>query len=276
MTHVVNHTLTMIEQEKLPEWIDRFNNNDLKGRELREFIELMKQNPELRREVKLDKDLNDILADTDILELREKVGKCKIPKESNHMRLPIFFLAASITILIGLAIFAFLWMKHDDETMMKTAFPFFYPSDSSAFKDKIPDDEQMALDIAAFDSILILQKQKESKTDNKLLLSNNYTPYPPYESMVGEVSRAISFRLIKPAATGTFATGNLITFAWETTSILSVIITITDNKGKSLFVSNPINGKKFLYNTSKLAKGLYYVKFISNDEIVYFGKFTLQ
>lgn len=266
----------MIEQEKLPEWIDRFNNNDLKGKELKEFVELMKQNPELRREVKLDKDLNEILADTDILELREKVGKCKIPKESKHMGLPIFFLAASITILIGLAIFAFLWIRQDDETMMKTAFPFFYPSDSSAFKDDLPDDEQMALDIAAFDSISRRQKQLESNSGNKIVLTDNYKPYPPYESMVGEVSRAISFKLIKPVASGTFTKGSVMTFSWETASVLSVTIAITDNKGKSIFISNPINGKNFLFATSKLTKGLYYVKIISNDEIVYFGKFTLQ
>ena len=108
----------MIEQEKLPEMIDRFNNKDLHGKELKEFIELMKQDPELRLEVKLDKDLNEILSDSDILELREKVLKCKIPKESNYMRLPILFLAASVTFLIGLAIFVFFM----DETRWRRTF----------------------------------------------------------------------------------------------------------------------------------------------------------
>jgi len=266
----------MIEQEKLPEWIDRFNNNDLKGKELKEFLELMKQNPELRREVKLDKDLNEALADTDILELREKVEKCKIPNESNHMSFPIFFLAASITILIGLAIFAFLWIRQDDDSMMNTAFPFFSPSDSSVFTDNLPDDKQMALDIAAYDSMTSRQKKSESKAGNNILIAENYKPYPPYESMVGEVSRAISFKLIKPVASDTFRKGSVITFSWETASVLSVTITITDNKGKSIFVSQPINGKKFLFETEKQTEGLYYVKIISNDEIVYFGKFTLQ
>jgi hypothetical protein len=266
----------MIEQEKLPEWIDRFNNNDLKGKELKEFLELMKQNPELRREVNLDKDLNEALADTDILELREKVLKCKIPRETNHMRLPILFLAASSTILIGLAVFAFLWMKQEDDTMIKTAFPFFYPPDSSAIKNNLPEDEQMALDIAAYDSLKSIQKQSGNQSGSKILLTDNYKTYPPYESMVGEVSRAISFKLIKPGASGTFRKGSVIAFIWETASVLSVTITITDNKGKSIFVSDTINGKKFLFDTVKLTDGLYYVKIISNDEIVYFGKFTLQ
>jgi hypothetical protein len=266
----------MNEQDKLPEWIDRFNNNDLHGNELKDFLELMNQNPELRSEVKLDKELNETLADTDIIELRKIIAKYKIPEETNHIRLPIFFLAASITILIGLGIFVFIWMRQDNNTFMKTAYPL-YPSDTSIFGDKkLANDEQAALNRATFDSIARLSKQGDLKTNDKLLLTDNYKPYPPYESMVGEVIRTTNFKLIKPSVSDTFAKGSVMTFSWEGESFVLITITITDNKGKSLFVSRPIDGKKFLFNTSKLAGGLYYVKFINNDEIVYFGKFTLK
>jgi hypothetical protein len=266
----------MNEHEKLPEWIDRFNNKDLHGKELKEFLELVKQNPELRREVKLDKELNEILADKEIIELRKKIIKYKIPKESNHNWLPIFFLAASITIFIGLAIFVYLWLRQDDDIIMKTDYTY-NPSDTSIYRKKeITGEEQVALDRATFDSLASRKKQGVIKTKDEILLTDNYQPYPPYESMVGEVSRAINFKLIKPSASDTFRKRSVIPFSWETGSFLSITIIITDNKGQSLFVSQPINGKKFLYNTSKLTEGLYYVKFIYNDEIVYFGKFTLQ
>ena len=265
----------MNEQEKIPEWIDRFNINDLHGEELKEFLELMKQNPELRREVKLDKELNEILADTDTNELREKILKYKIPEESNHLRLPIFLLAASITILIGLAIFAFFWMRENDDTIIKTADPFI-TSDTSIFSDKKLPDDEVVLPVATSDSITRRKNKENIDSDERLLLAENYKPYPPYESMVGEVSRSVNFKLIKPSVPETFRKGSVITFLWETGSFLSVTITITNNKAQSIFVSQPIRGKKFLFNTSKLTRGLYYVKFINNDEIVFFGKFTLQ
>ena len=266
----------MNEHEKLPEWIDRFNNKDLHGKELREFLELMKQNPELRREVKLDEELNEALADTDVIELRKKIVKYRIPKEGNHSWLPVFFLAASITILIGLAIFVYIWMKQADESIMKTNYTY-YPSDTSLInKKQLTNEERMTNGRVESDSVTSHKKPGDIKTDDKLLLADNYKPYPPYESMVGEVSRAVNFKLIKPYDSNTFRKGSLITFSWETASFVVVTITITDNKGQSLFVSQPIDDKKFLFNTSKLPEGLYYIKFIYNDEIVYFGKFTLQ
>jgi hypothetical protein len=152
-----------------------------------------------------------------------------------------------------------------------------YPYDTSPFKKRqFTDEEQIALDREAFDSMTSNKEKGDIKAGDKILLTDNYKPFPPYESMVGEVSRAINFKLIKPSAPANFVLGSVITFSWETELFLSVTITITDNKGQSFFVSRPINGKKFLFNTSKLTEGLYYVKFISNDEIVYFGKFTLQ
>ena len=176
----------MIEKEKLPEWIDRFNKKDLHGNELKEFLELMKQDPELRIEVKLDKELNEALADTDIIELRKKVGKCKIPKESNHMRLPILFLAASITILIGLAIFIYIWMRQADHTFMNTDYSHD-PYDTSVFKKRqFTDEEQIALDREAFDSMTSHKEKGNIKAGDKILLTDNYKPYPPYESMVGK------------------------------------------------------------------------------------------
>jgi hypothetical protein len=265
----------MNEHEKLPEWIDRFNKKDLHGNELKEFLELMKQDPELRREVKLDEDLNKILADADIIELRKKIIKYKIPKESKHIGLPIFFLAASITILIGFAFFVYWWMRKEDDPIIKSDYTFI--ADTSSFlKKQLTNEEQVAHDLATFDSIANRKKRGEIQPDDKILLSDNYRPYPPYESMVGEVNRAINFKLINPSVSDNFKKGSFITFRWETEALFSLIITITDNKGQSLFVSDPIKGKKFIYNTLNLSKGLYYVKFIYNDEIVFFTKFTLK
>jgi hypothetical protein len=267
--------LSMNKHDKLPEWIDRFNNKDLHGKELEEFLELMKQDPELRREVKLDEDLNKILTDNEIIELRKKLDKYRIPKESNRIGLPIIFLAASIVILIGLVALIFILMRHSDDATIKSDYT--YKSDTSSLgKNQLSYEEQLAVDLAIFDSIKTRQEQARKEPDDEFLLTDNYKPYPPYESMVGEVNRAIDFKLITPSASDNIRKASVIGFSWETKSVYPLVITVTDNKGQSLFVSDPIQGRKFSYNTSKLNEGLYYVKFILNDEIVYFAKFTLK
>jgi hypothetical protein len=265
----------MNENEKISEWIDRFNNHDLHGKELNEFLEMMKLNPELRREVKLDKELNEILADTDIIELRKKILKHKIPKESPHPGLHIFLLAASVTILIGLAILVYLWKRQGENEIRKTDYTHNPYDTSIILKDQLSGEEKLAHEIMTSDSTKSQKKKGNTKSNDKSLMADNYKPYPPYESMVGEVSRTTSFKLIKPSGNDTFRRGSVIAFNWETASSHSTTITITDNKGESCYVSRPIDGKKFLFDTSKLTGGLYYIKFICSDEIVCFAKFTL-
>jgi hypothetical protein len=275
MTPNVNHTCSMNNHEKIPEWIDRFNHKDLHGSELKEFLELMKQEPELRREVKLDKELNELLADDDLLELRKKLIRFKLPKENHPMRLPIFILAASIVILIGLTIFAYTWIIREDDPV-RTTDSFYYSGDSAIFRNEyLFDKEQIAYNSKSFDSIRNHQKLEEMIKNNEILLSENYQPYPAYESMVGEVNRAVNFKLLKPSLSDTLTRGDLLTFKWDTIASSHLTITISDNKGNPRFISQPLTEKEFHFNTSKLSKGLYYVKFINKNEIVYFSKFIL-
>jgi hypothetical protein len=102
----------MSDREKLPELIDRFNSGDLKGKELTAFLEMLRANPRLREEVRLDADLNNILADTDTIELRKKVlslKKHRQNRQSNDLRL--FLIAASLLLLIGLEVLLLLTKK---------------------------------------------------------------------------------------------------------------------------------------------------------------------
>jgi hypothetical protein len=276
MTPNVNRTLPMNENEKLAEWIVRFNNHDLHGEELKEFMDMMKQDPELRREINLDKDLNEILTETEIIELRKKLLKFRPPKETFNLGLHIFILAASVTLLIGLAFFVYLWRNQGNDAIMNTGNAF-NPSDTSIYSNyPLSHKEQVKPDDSTSDSLKDLMIQKGRNGANKTLLADNYKPYPPYESMVGEVSRTGNFKLINPSSSASFRKGNVISFIWETDDSHSLIIKMTDNKGELRFVSGSIDGKSFLFDTSKLAEGLYYVKFIYNDEIVCFIKFTLH
>jgi hypothetical protein len=276
MTPNVNRILPMNENDKLAEWIVRFNNHDLHGEELKEFMDMMKQDPELRREVNLDRDLNEILTETEIIELRKKLLKFRTPKETFNLGLHIYILAASVTLLIGLAVFVYLWRNQGNNAIMNTGNTF-NTSDTSRYSNYLlSNKEQVKPDDSTSDSLNDLTIQKGRNGAKKTLLADNYKPYPPYESMVGEVSRAGNFKLINPSASASFRKGNVISFIWETHDSHSLIIKMTDNKGELRFVSGSIDGKSFLFDTSKLAEGLYYVKFVYNDEIVCFIKFTLH
>jgi hypothetical protein len=266
----------MIEKEKLPEWIDRYNNNKLHGKDLEEFVELMKNNEELKLDVKLDKDLNEIIAESDVVELRRKIIKNKIPKESNGHGLSFFLFAASVTIVVGMAILAFILLRKTNDEIMNAESKFILADTVKITKKQLTPDEQIALDKATIDSIISRKNRGEIKTDEEKLLADNYMIFPPYEGLIGETSRAGYFKLLKPKIAGDLIKGSVVTFSWETILMNTFTITITNNKGQQVFVSPAITGKNFHFNTSELSGGLYYYKFIHNDEIIYFGKFTLH
>ena len=275
MTQNVNPICIMIDKDKLPEFIDRYNNNQLQGKELEEFVELMKQNPDLREEVKLDKDLNTILADYEIIELRRKLIKNRIPQETKGPDLSFFLFAATAAILIGLVIFGYIWLRKTDNEIMSLQHELNLDDTLSSVNQQLTFEEQIAIDRAAVDTLISRKKRGEIKPGNDLVLTDNYSEFQLYEGMTGEVSRTASFHLLSPKSIDSYSTGNPVTFRWESKSIKKVLIIIANNKGEQVFVSPVITGNTFQYHTSKLKGGLYYYKFVSNDEIVYFGKFVL-
>ena len=165
MTRNVNPICIMIDKDKLPEFIDRYNNNQLQGKELEEFVELMKQNPELREEVKLDQDLNTILADYEIIELRRKIIKNRIPPETKSPDLSFFLFAATAAILIGLAFFAYFWLRNTNNEIMSSQFKFNLDDTIRSAKKDLTFEEQIALDRAAVDTLISLKKREISKRE---------------------------------------------------------------------------------------------------------------
>jgi len=95
----------MSNREKVPEYIDRYNAGELKGEELQIFNEMLKSNPRLRDEVKLDSELNEILAQTDILEFRRTIlFEQKHYKKKKGPDLKSWLIAASLLLLIGIEV----------------------------------------------------------------------------------------------------------------------------------------------------------------------------
>ena len=98
----------MSDREKLPEWIDRFNNGELSGKELTSFLEMVQRDPRLSEEIRLDKELDSILKDEDLLEVRAKIRDISSRNlKRRGSRRKFYLMAASFLILIGAGTLAY-------------------------------------------------------------------------------------------------------------------------------------------------------------------------
>ena len=132
----------MIDKKKLPEFIERYNNKQLHGKDLEEFLEMLKNDPGLRLEVKLDKDLNEILAEPDVIEFRRKLIKNRIPEEKDGPGLSLYLFAASVALIISLAVLAFIWIRKSGHASLKTEYQFNLPDTNNIFKNQMENDDQ--------------------------------------------------------------------------------------------------------------------------------------
>src|ERR1039457_2840799 len=108
MIHEAKVLSFMNNIDQIHEWIDRFNNNELDGKELQEFQELLKYDPVLRSEVRLDKELNDMLQQEDLLALRKTIMKVRNDRGNRGPGKKIILLAASILILLIISVLLYL------------------------------------------------------------------------------------------------------------------------------------------------------------------------
>lgn len=264
----------MTDKENLPEWIDRFTNNELEGDELQKFIEMLRSDPELRKEVKLDHDLNVMLLDEDMLEFRKKLMSHL--KKDGHQRLSPgqLLLAATLLLLIGIGFLIYKTGLNGDMNIVNQKISMVNPD--SIDKDSIPD-----LQIAV--SSVKKKIDKDTLSDpgkpsvihrNQRILASNYIPYPAFESLVGTKMRSWEFLLVAPKQIR-IQKGSDIRFQWETRRELNVSLKIMDNRGNLVYDGKPGITKILEIKENKLNPGLYYFKFLANDEIIYFGKFEI-
>lgn len=264
----------MSDKEKLAEWIDRFTNNELEGEELQKFLEMLQSDPELREEVKLDHDLNDMLLDDDILEFRKKL-MMRMKKDGFEGFDPRqLLLAATLLLLIGIAFLLYY-------SGLKSELKSGKRNTSLVIPDSIVKHHLSILQNA--DSIL--KRKMEPDTINnpgktrvnpkrQLALASNFTPYPAFESLAGTAMRSWDFKLVAPKKLR-IPKGDALLFQWETKKEMVISLMIMDNKGNLVYERISGINKILEIRENTLIPGLYYFKFLENKEIIYFGKFEI-
>ncbi|MDP4280519.1 MAG: hypothetical protein Q8867_00075 [Bacteroidota bacterium] len=264
----------MNDKEKLFEWIDLFNQGNLKGKELKEFYSLLEKNPRLRAEVRMDKELNDYLSEEDILELREIFLKIKKEQENSRNCDPsIFFLAASFFLLIGL-VFSF----------------FFYDISCPEKQKKNKNINQIITTSKDSSEIICLnnthlfpesgKRRKPLKMTDRAtgvnLLSERLLPDPALESLVGIAMRNNFFKMELPEYDAQFSRNERIFFKWKNSERKEISLFILNNTGNQELNFPDIQEDTISFHAGSLMPGLYYYKIIEDEDIVHFGKFIIK
>ncbi|MCX6251884.1 MAG: hypothetical protein NTX61_14170 [Bacteroidetes bacterium] len=274
-----NGYLFMTQQDKIPEFIDKFNNDELSGAELTEFLELLRQSPELRAEVKLDKELNEILLETDILELRKKIIKVREGEAHKGSGRRIFLIAASVLVFISLSVALFLIFGSRERNDQ----PFrvnLNDANNSMINQK--DTAKKARGVNKEDHLVTTNNDLKENTSTfgkrgtENLVAANYAPFPAYENLVDAHFRSGDFRLIIPASVSRFHLSDSIQFKWESGVQHDLRLSIMDNKGNMVFESDHLSWNFLKVKKGSLKKGLFYFKFLNDNEIILFGKFIIE
>ena len=260
----------MINRGKLPELIDRFNNGELFGEELAAFQELLKSNPRLKNEVKLDKELNEILADSDLLEFRKtifSVQKKRLNKKGPGLQ--SYLLAASLLFFIGIEIFLF--MNNPRQNMLNRSGTV--TNNQPAIKEVLPGNstEKEQINLKA-------QDERKDKISHKAkqAIAASFKINPSLENIIGATRSAVSFKMESPKIGAILNENRVIVFRWSIHNVANNILKILDNSGSEVYTSGLIKEKSFTLSAGILKKGLYYYKIIEKDEIVFFGKFYIE
>jgi hypothetical protein len=260
----------MINRVKLPELIDRFNNGELSGDELTGFQELLKANSRLRNEVMLDKELNEILADSDLLEFRKtilSVQKKQLQKKGPGLQ--SYLLAASLLLFIGIEIFLFMHNPKQNMLNRSVAVTNNQPEIKGVIPGNNTEKEQITSKAQDESMGKISQKTKQA-------IVASFKTNPSFENIIGATRNAVSFKMEVPKMGAHLRENRAIVFRWSMDNQAKNILRILDNSGSEVYTSGFIEEKNYTLSPGILKKGLFYYKIIEKDEIVFFGKFYVE
>ena len=132
------------------ETIDKYLSGELRGQELKAFEEMLKTNQQLREELKLERDLDQIILDEDTIGFRKEVIGVREEMKQQENRPKRFqkpfqlitgkwyLMAASVLILVG--IFAYLYFLQNRQISNEKLFARYYSKYPSEIAERSGDD----------------------------------------------------------------------------------------------------------------------------------------
>lgn len=266
----------MKSKAKLYEWIDRFNTNDLSGEEYIQFVHLLNSDLRVREEVLLDRGLNSMLKDKELLDLRKKITNvCKTGgrKEINYNRYVLIAAAVLIILTIGFTVSHLIRIyPHSRNT---TSFETTDVSERGTENFLLFPGQQNTEKYSPFGSETPLTERHSGEAKFNRNLMASYEPNKTFEYLTGITWRSSGFSLTLPGSDAKFVCQENITFSWRTGKNVKTSLYINDNLGILRYESEYNSYSSVRIKAGFLGKGLFYYKIVEEDEVVYIGKFTI-
>ncbi len=253
-------------------WMDRYIDGDLSESERQLFQLNLRRNSLLRKELLLDAQLNRFMEDTETIELMRKIRKITDKPGLVNRKYTIAMIAASVFCLIVFGA-SYLLLRQD-------------PSDSLLVYQKnmvqenyIPDGPRSVVqkirDVRKIPKVSLGYSQKLALRPG---MDDNFTPMVEYEPLVGAVTRSSGIVVISPEPEVKTYLNHAVPFEWGgLIASDSVNIVIVNNKGTSVLSSSlSAQSRKYLLETGKTGRGLFYWKVLVNDEIIMMGRIIVE
>jgi hypothetical protein len=230
---------------------------------------MLKSNPRLRDEVKLDRELNEILAQTDILEFRRKIlFEQKRQKKRKGPYLNSLLIAASLLLFIGIEVILIMNKTDHRSSVVSTNSNQLPKENKSILNIK---SEKLTILSEIQNKAIIIDGRKKDTSLNKRFRKNN-----SFENMIGSTRHSGYFRMNAPRIGYKYGKKMDIHFEWTLAENEEIELKIMDNTGESVHESGLIQNNSYVLNSGTLLSGLYYFIVKKNDDILFIGKFVVD
>ena len=258
----------MTSDEHLHEWISRYNEGTLEGDELERFLELLKSDPEVRLQTKLNKEVIEFLNDRDLLAFLKVVDEVRLSRQRDS-RLNYLLIAAVMIIFVAVGCF---WIyRYSMNKINRFPMAINQGRDTSRY---LEDNQQESV-FSNWISHGYPGSKWQKEVASSETLSIALTPLPYLEGLVGEAMRSTKLSLLAPPFSLRINPGDTVTFRWLRTETATLSIEIMDNLGNMLWTFEKLTGDKMNLKTSQWKTGLYYWKLLADDDIVCVGKIAI-
>ncbi|MCX6281870.1 MAG: T9SS type A sorting domain-containing protein [Bacteroidetes bacterium] len=248
-------------------WIGKFTDKELTAEEENSLIFQASYNPLLRNELRLDNDLNELFSDPEVFLLSETIRKTII-HERNKVRTPVYLkIAASVIILITLAGLAGFVINYSNHGYRHALLAHEAILKSKDFFGLIPGSDNRVGALTPVQRRAIIQYGQKP---------DSYTPRPEFEFLVGTVTRDVSVFVISPMPRVKSRVDSTIYFSWRwLAGPMPLNLEITDNLGHVVLNYMQLTDLGYALNTKHWARGLYYYKITTGDEIITIGSISI-
>ncbi len=258
---------TMNDNENIYKWISRYNEGELNGKEMDEFLKILSSNPEIRSDIELDKELTEFLQDKDLIEFRRILDQARVNRRRGF-GMNCLLIAALLTALVAFGGFWLYQNPFGKHPMIKNGVAETLDKQKS----KAENSESVFLRNAPGFSVAPFSKYNLS-CDN---LAANFRPLGYMEGMVGVVSRAGNFHLLSLNSQITIIPGDTLRFRWEEDVGGHLSFLVMNNRGEFVASRDSIFQSSLAIPTILWTEGLYYWKFIHRDNLVSVGKIIIR